>query len=205
MTPASTRRAPDPRAARTRAAILDAAVALFVEHGFEATSMARIAERANVGMSSIYLHFESKAVLVDGLVHDALVRHGFDGRPAGTSPSADDVPAPTCLAVGASLLRFAEQEPAAARALVAVATEPTVAGPRSRQFLEVLVDQIEAAVRESSPAGASRVALHASVALWLSIVLGLVDQVVRRDGLAIQPDVAAEALKLAGRWAESPS
>ncbi|MCG2585794.1 TetR/AcrR family transcriptional regulator [Massilia sp. TS11] len=45
---------------RKRQAILDAAVAAFREHGFEATSMDRIAALAGVSKRTVYNHFPSK-------------------------------------------------------------------------------------------------------------------------------------------------
>jgi AcrR family transcriptional regulator len=172
---------------------------LFAQHGFEATSMAVIAREAEVGMSSIYVHFDSKAALVDALVQAALDREPVLDREAEVGRGI----AAECAILGSRLLTFAEREPVAARALVAVASEPTVAGPNARQFLDMLVDRIEASVRSNAPKGADRMEVHATVALWLSILLGLVDQMVRRDGLAIQPNVAVAALRQAGRWANA--
>jgi AcrR family transcriptional regulator len=48
----------------TRERILDAAEALFVEHGFEATTMRMITGRAGVNLASINYHFGSKEALV---------------------------------------------------------------------------------------------------------------------------------------------
>jgi AcrR family transcriptional regulator len=54
----------------TRERILDAAEALFVEHGFEATSMRMITGRAGVNLASINYHFGSK----DALIQDVFRR-----------------------------------------------------------------------------------------------------------------------------------
>ncbi len=63
LTPAST--APSaPVLADTRERILDAAEALFVEHGFEATSMRMITGRAQANLAAINYHFGSKEALV---------------------------------------------------------------------------------------------------------------------------------------------
>lgn len=43
--------------------IVDAAVAEFLEHGFQCTSMDRIAARASVSKRTVYNHFESKEAL----------------------------------------------------------------------------------------------------------------------------------------------
>ncbi|MDP1635185.1 MAG: TetR/AcrR family transcriptional regulator [Gallionellaceae bacterium] len=48
----------------TRERILDAAESLFVEHGFEATSMRTITGRAGVNLASVNYHFGSKDALI---------------------------------------------------------------------------------------------------------------------------------------------
>jgi TetR/AcrR family transcriptional regulator len=52
---------------RTRAAILKAAEALFVEQGFAATSMATVAKHANITKSLIHHHYGSKRELWDAV------------------------------------------------------------------------------------------------------------------------------------------
>ena len=47
--------------------ILDAARELFVEHGYEAVSMRKIAEKIEYSPTAIYLHFEDKDALLDEL------------------------------------------------------------------------------------------------------------------------------------------
>ena len=51
---------PDRRVRRTQEAIRTAFRELFFAHGFDAISIADIAERADVGRSTFYKHFESK-------------------------------------------------------------------------------------------------------------------------------------------------
>ena len=48
------------RGERTSQVILEAAYALFLEHGYHATSMRQIAQRAGLALGGIYNHFESK-------------------------------------------------------------------------------------------------------------------------------------------------
>jgi AcrR family transcriptional regulator len=54
----------------TRIAIEDAAVELFMEHGYHATSMRQIAEHAGLALGSIYNHFASKDELFEGIIVD---------------------------------------------------------------------------------------------------------------------------------------
>lgn len=49
----------------TRGEIVDAAVALFAEKGFRATSLADIAERVGIRKASLYYHFRNKSMLLD--------------------------------------------------------------------------------------------------------------------------------------------
>jgi AcrR family transcriptional regulator len=49
--------------ARTRAAIFDAAMALFAEGGFEATTVEQICEAADVAKATFFLHFPTKSAL----------------------------------------------------------------------------------------------------------------------------------------------
>jgi AcrR family transcriptional regulator len=54
----------------TRIAIEDAAVELFMEHGYHATSMRQIAEHAGLALGGIYNHFSSKDELFEGIIVD---------------------------------------------------------------------------------------------------------------------------------------
>lgn len=57
----------DRRAAETRAEIVDAAVDLFVEHGFDSTSMSDVAAAAGMSRRTLYRYFATK----DDIVFDA--------------------------------------------------------------------------------------------------------------------------------------
>jgi AcrR family transcriptional regulator len=59
----------DPEARRR--AILDAALIVFAENGFAGTRMDDVAARAGVAKGTLYLYFEDKKALFQGLVHDA--------------------------------------------------------------------------------------------------------------------------------------
>jgi len=54
----------------TRLAIEDAAVNLFMEHGYHGTSMRQIAERAGLALGGIYNHFSSKEEIFEGIIVD---------------------------------------------------------------------------------------------------------------------------------------
>jgi AcrR family transcriptional regulator len=54
----------------TRLAIEDAAVELFIEQGYHATSMRQIAERADLALGGIYNHFKSKDEIFEAIIVD---------------------------------------------------------------------------------------------------------------------------------------
>ena len=73
----------------TRQQMLDAARVLFIERGYENTSLEDISEKANVSKGTFYYHFESKEDLVvhlrRSLVKDT-VDNAFDLLHQGQSP-----------------------------------------------------------------------------------------------------------------------
>jgi AcrR family transcriptional regulator len=62
------------RRAATRDAILDAARSLFEARGYYAVGLEAVARKAGVSRQAIYLHFDSKAALVDAL-HTRINEH----------------------------------------------------------------------------------------------------------------------------------
>lgn len=54
----------------TRLAIEEAAIALFMEQGYHATSMRQIAEHSELALGGIYNHFSSKEELFEGIIID---------------------------------------------------------------------------------------------------------------------------------------
>jgi AcrR family transcriptional regulator len=54
----------------TRVAIEDAAIELFMEQGYHATSMRQIAERAELALGGIYNHFSSKEEIFQAVILD---------------------------------------------------------------------------------------------------------------------------------------
>ncbi len=56
-----------------RRAILDAALAIFAEHGFEAARLDDVATRAGVAKGTLYLYFDNKQFLFEALIRDSLV------------------------------------------------------------------------------------------------------------------------------------
>jgi AcrR family transcriptional regulator len=55
-------------APRTRERILDAALTLFAEQGYDATSMREISEQLGITKAALYYHFDSKAEIVRAML-----------------------------------------------------------------------------------------------------------------------------------------
>ena len=64
-----------PRGEQTKSAIIDAALDLFEEVGFDATTMRAIAKRADVSVGNAYYYFDSKDQLIQGFYDRAAERH----------------------------------------------------------------------------------------------------------------------------------
>ncbi len=70
MNASTARRRGRPPATETRARIVEAALALFSERGFDATSVARVAEEAGLSKQALQHHFPSKAELRDAVYEE---------------------------------------------------------------------------------------------------------------------------------------
>lgn len=69
---------------KKRAAIVEAAVEEFIASGFDATSMDRIAARANVSKRTVYNHFASKEALFAAILHEL-----WDASQTSDAPAYD--------------------------------------------------------------------------------------------------------------------
>ncbi|MCE0535832.1 TetR/AcrR family transcriptional regulator [Kineosporia rhizophila] len=70
-------------AARTRELIINTALGLFLEHGYDATKMEDIAEAAGIGTSTLYRYFPTKDLLIiDPLAFRGKLVEGLRSRPA---------------------------------------------------------------------------------------------------------------------------
>ena len=66
------------RSRRTRAALLDATREILEQRGFESLTMAAVAATAGVSRRAVYLHFASRAALVDALFQHIAEHEGLD-------------------------------------------------------------------------------------------------------------------------------
>ncbi|MEQ4513107.1 TetR/AcrR family transcriptional regulator [Dickeya zeae] len=81
--------------------IVDAASELFVELGFQATTMDKVAQRAKISKLSIYRHFENKEALFSA----AIAAHCHQFSPQALIESVGGSAEDQLIAVGSSLLR----------------------------------------------------------------------------------------------------
>src|SRR3954470_17942111 len=72
----------------TRTRILDAAEELFMQHGFEATSMRALTARAEVNLAAVNYHFGSKHALIE-----AVFRRRLDPMNAARIAALDELEA----------------------------------------------------------------------------------------------------------------
>ncbi|MGY2048247.1 TetR/AcrR family transcriptional regulator [Methylobacterium sp. JK268] len=71
--PRAVRRGPSPdKTARTRAAIVAAALDVVLERGFSETRMIDVAERAGVAKGTLYLYFRDKEALFEGVLRETM-------------------------------------------------------------------------------------------------------------------------------------
>lgn len=96
------------RRAKTGAAILDAAERLFLNRGYEATTIEQLAELADVAVGSLYGHFGGKQGVYAALIDRALeldARYCDEGWASGTDPVG------RLVGIGEGYLRFAREHP----------------------------------------------------------------------------------------------
>src|SRR3954451_513775 len=81
--------------------ILAAACELFVELGFQATTLDKVAQRAKISKLSIYRHFKNKEALFSAAIAARCHQFSPQALIEGVAGSAED----QLMAVGSSLLR----------------------------------------------------------------------------------------------------
>ncbi|MFW5741751.1 MAG: TetR/AcrR family transcriptional regulator [Spirochaetota bacterium] len=113
-----------------RERLAEAALELFVEHGYDAVGVQEIVERAKVTKPSLYHHYRSKRGLLSALA-EAVDQRLFAVLGDATE-YAHDLPA-NLQRIVAGLLRFAETYPTHARLLLAAQNGPV--GSETRDAL----------------------------------------------------------------------
>jgi AcrR family transcriptional regulator len=125
-----------------RRAILDATAALLVEHGFEAFSMRRLAERCGYTAPTIYHYFGDKKGLFDTLFEERLRQMLDSVRRVRRSRD----PAQRILAVAQACVRFGLRNPSQIQVLTALRpdqTDPPQASVEARELIEGPLRELE--------------------------------------------------------------
>lgn len=182
----------DRKKARTASAILDAAEVLFRLQGFQTTTIDEIAERADVSVGSVYVHFENKAGLYLALVERALtINEAAMGKVAELDLSS---PLERVFAAGDAYLNFHLEHPGAFQ-MIALRVLETSTGMREveariAERVQQLVGAVEADLRAAIEAGEVRPDLDAARTmrfLW-GAWNGVIAMTLREDRLRIDDD-----------------
>ncbi|WP_166851013.1 TetR/AcrR family transcriptional regulator [Isoptericola sp. BMS4] len=75
-----------PRALRTRARILDAALDLFEHQGYDATTVTQVADAAGVTQMTFFRHFPTKDAVLVSDPYDPLIAEAVGAQPRGLPP-----------------------------------------------------------------------------------------------------------------------
>lgn len=127
--------------------IVDAACELFLELGFQATTMDKVAQRARISKLSIYRHFENKEALFSAAIAARCQQFAPQSLLVGSDGTAEE----QLLAVGISLLRLL-LTPEVRRVETMVMTDKSNQKSLSKLHYEAgpvrVVTQIEALLRQ---------------------------------------------------------
>lgn len=146
------------RKANTSASILDAAEMLFRRGGYQATTIDEIAEKADVSVGSVYVHFENKVGLYLALVERALDLNEAAMARVGELGLAS--PLERVFAAGDAYLKFHLEHPGAFQMIALRALGPSSGlhevETRIADRVYKLVGAVEADLRAAIEAGEVR-------------------------------------------------
>jgi AcrR family transcriptional regulator len=145
---------------RTRAALLVAALELFEERGYDATTAASIAERAGVTEMTFFRHFVSKDAVLIADPYDPLIAEAVLRQPLGASPliAAIRGVADAWVSVPAPVSEDVRQR------LRIVARTPSLRGALARNSADTENAIAEALERRGAASPEARIAASATVA-----------------------------------------
>ena len=162
------RRAPTRKSEETRRRILEAALALFAERGFEATTMRDVASRAGVATGAAYYYFGSKDELVLEFYRESqtLAETGAAARLGATA----DLKARIASLLDAKFDQFGPHRKMLA-ALFRIASDPASVvspfGVHTRDIRDSAIDLFRQALEGSSTKIPKDLAPHLPRLLWL--------------------------------------
>jgi AcrR family transcriptional regulator len=141
------------RKAQTRRQLLDAARALFVEHGYDATRPQDIARAANVAAGTFYLHFADKRTAFLAFTDEAAeqLMERVRARAAGTSDFAEGL-----LRSLEAIVEYSEAHPGVLAAAFADASVIAAGVPEGASLRDQLAHSLAQALREGMLRGELR-------------------------------------------------
>lgn len=188
------------RKAKTAAAILDAAEFLFRQRGFQATTIDEIAEKADVSVGSVYVHFDSKTGLYLALVERALdINEAAMGKVADLGLTS---PLERVYAAGDAYLEFHLKHPGAFQMIALRVLEPSSGvhdveariADRVRKLVGAVEDDLRAAI-EAGEVRAELDPVRAMRFLWGSWN-GVIAMALREDQLRIDAEELRKTLEV---------
>lgn len=173
--------------------ILGAALELFSVQGFEATSIAQIADAVGIRKASLYSHFENKQAILDALVQEVLEQyegHSLFAR-ADWEKDTDSLPqtADDAVQMIQGQIRYILHDPAISRARKMLVIEqfqnPELAKLQTKQnysdVLRYFTGLINCLIRQGVLAEDDPEIMAAQFCLPVSVWLGLCDREPERE------------------------
>lgn len=187
---------PDPRPARTRRRLLDAAHSLIAEKSVADLRIAELTDHAGVALGSFQNHFASKDELVEAVVREAVQTLAAEIVEA---PGADDEPAAVAIAALRRFVRLAYDDPEFCHLLVNLSRSEEL-------FVESIRPYAETALTRAVKAGVFQIedmdiAVTSIVAGGLAVIRRILDGHLGQDadiplaritllGLGVNPEQA---------------
>jgi AcrR family transcriptional regulator len=177
--------------AARRARVLDAAMALAREGGYDAVQMRDVAATAKVALGTIYRYFSSK----DHILAETLLEWNRDlQRRLAQRPPRGDTPADRVVDVLRRATRSIERNPKLSAALITAVTASDPAIKQCQgQISQIMADVLFDAMQDVDPelaAGVCRVLSH----VWFSALIGWVNGWENGADVGEELEVAARLL-----------
>lgn len=182
-----------PNQAARRARVLDAALALAAEGGYDAVQMRDVASHAQVALGTIYRYFTSKDHLLAECQLESwrTMQHRIEQRPLRGTTAADRV-----IDLVGRVMRAVEREPRQAAALITASSSPDPAVRDCQVEMIAYQDEVlTAAMGDLDPVVKTDIARTLRY-VWFSVLLGWVNG--WNDFEAIVPEFEATARLLLG-------
>lgn len=96
----------------TKQKILDAALDLFSEHGYEATSVSQIADEVGIRKASVYSHFASKQDILESLIQETMKDYKWHSVFSENPKDKKDLDTESVIQMIVGQIRYILHEPA---------------------------------------------------------------------------------------------